>query len=218
MHKRSEVDLRVAQELKNHQDFIYDTNQALQNLSQNMLSISQLFQKVVNKSESDRKEVLVFFEILKEMVTKKCEELNQRVGNLETNYAALRDSIWDKCEEFTSDFVSKDELIAFTTPKWEELDTLQEDLVTNKNYFNTAVTNLRSYAKDQAETLRKELTPVIPKVDPIKKQLDERLSVFKVDFDGLVREIALLKKAVAYDEKKFENIYTLIERLKAGKE
>jgi hypothetical protein len=39
-----------------------------------------------------------------------------------------------------------------------------------------------------------------------------------VDFDGLVKEIAILKKAVAYDQKKFENVYTLIERLKAGKE
>ena len=63
---------------------------------------------------------------------------------------------------------------------------------------------------------KKELTPVEPEIDPVQQMIDERFNVFKIDFDGLVRELAILKRAVAYDEKKFENIYTLIERLKGG--
>jgi hypothetical protein len=41
--------------------------------------------------------------------------------------------------------------------------------------------------------------------------MEDKFQDFKVDFDGLVKEIALIKKAVAYDQKKFENVYTLIE-------
>ena len=77
--------------------------------------------------------------------------------------------------------------------------------------------NLQGQLKQDIEKLRKALTPIVPEVDPVDTKLDERFKVFKVDFDGLVKEITLLKKAVFYDQKKFENVYTLIERLKEGK-
>jgi hypothetical protein len=43
------------------------------------------------------------------------------------------------------------------------------------------------------------------------------LTCFKIDFEGVARELMMVKKNVAYGEKKFENIYTLIERLKGEK-
>lgn len=57
----------------------------------------------------------------------------------------------------------------------------------------------------------------MPEIDPVQVKIDEVKKVVKVDLDGVAKEIFLMKKAIVYEQKKIENIYTLIERIKAGK-
>jgi hypothetical protein len=84
--------------------------------------------------------------------------------------------------------------------------------------LNQSLQQLQGQTQESLKALKEELTPKPPDIDPIKAQLDERFKVWQVDFDGLIREIVLLKKTIHYDQKKFEHIYTLIERIQAGKE
>lgn len=122
-----------------------------------------------------------------------------------------------KFTEIYKNFLTRDEFIKHVAPEMKKIEKMELETVVQKDYFNQVVATLRNHVKEQMKELKVELTPEVPEVDPVKEKIDEVMKVFKVDFDGLVREINLLKKAQAYDEKKFENIYTLIERLKAGK-
>jgi len=48
---------------------------------------------------------------------------------------------------------------------------------------------------------------------PLRKEFMEELSMHKIDNEGLLKEIKVLKKTAFINEKKIENLYTLIERL-----
>lgn len=217
-HKeRSEVDIRVTQELKNHQDFVYQTNQSLQNLNTSLISVSLLHEKAKSQLFNQKKELEIDFENLKETVTKQLSEFLQRMGNLETKCSQIAEQLEESLEEFSADYMTKEAYVnAFypTVQKLQELDKREEQ---KHSYIESEIFRFKSLLNDQVESVRKEI-PSIEEFKPIRKEMEQRFQTFKVDFNGLSREIVLLKKAVDYDQKKFENVYTLIERLKAGKE
>lgn len=181
-----------------------------------MISLSLQNEKVLAKANSDRKELLIAFENFRDDIIKKYDKLVQRLGDNETKLLKVLDSLVSIREEISMEYVTRDQFISGLVPEVRKIDLLERDLTAIKEYFMIVINNLISKFNHDLEIVKKELTPEIPDVDPIKKQLDERFQILKVDFDGLIKEISLLKKAVAYDQKKFENIYTLIERLKAG--
>lgn len=217
-HKdRSEVDIRVAQELKNNKDFIYQTNQSLQALNHCMASIRDEHANAVARFSSERAQLLITFENFSEDLTKQTKDLTQKVGDVETKLAKVLESISDIHAEMSMQYVTKDNFINTTYPQSKKIDKVESDLIARHDSLGIALATMQQRINVRIEDLKKELTPVTPQIDPIKKQIDERLEVFKVDFDGLIREISLIKKDVSYGQKKFENIYTLIERLKEGK-
>lgn len=216
MHNKSEVDLRVAQELKNNTDFIYETNQKLQSHDQGMIALSILIEKLVAQSGSDRKWLLVEFENLREDILNRTYDLNQRVGNLEKPISEFQQQLDDLHELVTKVYATKQSVTDCLGVLSNESSRLYGLISKNKNYFEEAVKQLYIHIQSQVTAVKNDLTPEIPEVDPIQKALDERFAILKVDLDGLKTEIARLKRTLSYDEKKFENIYTLIERLQRG--
>lgn len=216
-HKKSEVDLRVAQELKNNQDFIYQTNQSLQDVRNEIISLTSKHEKTIAKYESRQKEIEIGFENMKEMVDEVLHKCIQEIGNVKTE-------LHETCKEVRKDLVNVsyeyvtqsafeytvDSLIDARIGHGIEIAKLQDDLKLSTTYT-------KSIFSSELERLRKDLTPIIPEIDPVQLKIDEVKSVVKVDLEGVAKEIFLLKKAVVYEQKKIENIYTLIERLQAGK-
>ncbi len=218
-HKeRSEVDIRVAQEIKNHNDFIYNTGQEIDRLKGNIVSLAIQHDKVIAESGRNRRELLIEFENIKENVVETIHQMKQRLGDMESKVSHVIESFSDLKQEFHDQLIIQNELITLTHEIDKSLSSLQTQSSSQKDYFNYAISQLKNQVEEKVKEVKEELTPKPPEVDPIKQQLDERFQVWKVDFDGLIREISILKRAVAYDQKKFENVYTLIERLKGGKQ
>jgi hypothetical protein len=213
-YKKSEVDLRVAQELKNNQDFIYQTNQTLQGLSHGLVALSLQHERVIAKFDSEKKDILIDFENICDKVNKSLHEINQRIGDLESKYNKDIEDIKFVLNTAIQNCITQEVFnneIRLGSISFNKLDS------TINKHINESRSNnqhIHSTIKSEIQKVREDLTPIIPEVDPVKKAIQEVFEVFKVDFDGLVREISILKKAVAYDEKKFENVYTLINRLK----
>lgn len=216
--QRSEVDIRVAQEIKNHRDLVYDQGQRINSLKEGLGALAILHERAMAKTESDRKDLLIEFENFREEILSSFKVMNQRLGDLETKLFKILDAFSDLKERVELKYLSREDFINIIDPIENRIDVLQHDNKAKFDYFNLAVEMMKNQFTDQIAVVKKDLTPQVPEVDPLKQQLDERMKSWKVDFDGLVTEIALLKKAVAYDQKKFENIYTLIERLKEGKQ
>lgn len=212
----SDADLRAAQELKNDRDFKYETNQSIQSLAQGLAALTIKNEKAHSSSHSDRKALLIEFENLRESVLESMKEMDQRLGDVESKLFEVLDSFTDLKEEIVLKNLTKQEFYNAYVKEVKHLDDLEKKVAERGDYFNYALATIKAQFKQDIEVVKKDLTPVIPEVDPVDVKLDERFKVLKVDFDGLVREIAILKRSVAYDQKKFENIYTLIERLKEG--
>lgn len=216
-HKRSEVDLRVAQELKNNQQFIYETNQALQKSSQGLISLSLQHEKFKAKLESDLKTLQIKFENLEKKVIEESDSTGHLIADYATALIDLTRELGHKFDQVFAAYASISQVNALSRVIENELDGLQKQFAGERAYVDSQVTSLRCQLDAQNFSIRHDLAPIVPEVDPIHKALDERLNPMQIDFAGVIKEIAILKKAVAYGEKKFENVYTLIERLKEGK-
>lgn len=213
--KKSDVDQKVAQELQNNKDFIYQTNQTLQGLSHGLISLSLSLEKLTAKSDSDRTYLHIHFENLERSVSEHITQMNQRLGDVETKLSYMCDDFLRFKEDVSFDYVKSKNFYEQNENTYEDIDELRKELITKTNSLNIGISTLKNLFKDAIDNVRKDLTPVPPKTDPLK-QVDTKFDCLKVDMAGLTREIELLKKSNSYDQKKFENIYTLIERLKEG--
>lgn len=213
--KRSEVDMRVAQELKNNQDFIYQTNQSLQNLRRDMSFLTDKYKELFGEVGSNRKMIEIEFDTFCD----KCNKYLYSMDKRQTDYQSLMSQAFqdavDKASKMSSNTPTKDEVNMHVGKLSEWIISLQATFEKASNAITSSIQHLKSSFKSETDAIRKDLTPVTPEEDPVKKEVDRQLKDFRVDFQGLVQEIERLKKASAYDQKKFENLYTLIERLKA---
>jgi hypothetical protein len=217
-HKKSEVDLRVAQELKNNQDFIYQTNQSLQDLKKVLDALLLQHRQLIEKSCSDRKDLEIRFEKLENDVLKNIKQCLSKVNEMDDSVNRLtvsKDRELKRLNEqvlvITEHLLQQDQI----NLKWEKMQKEIEDL---HDRLDQDIFSVKSSIHLQTSSLREDLCKQIPKIDLTKEQLEDRLETVYVDFAGLVRELELLKKSTNYNEKKFENIYTLIKRLQEGKE
>lgn len=213
---RSEVDMRVAQEIKNHKDLMYDANQRMNNIKNHLDVLYAKQDLYSNKSANDCKSLLIDFENLKEGIDKAFKEMSQKLGDAETKLFKVLDEFTDLREETESQCLTREEFINVFDPQETRIDELERKITQKCDYLNNSLISLRHQFEERLKQVQKELQPIPPEID--KAYLEEKFSILRVDFEGLVREIALLKKSTHYDQKKFENIYTLIERLKAGKQ
>jgi len=216
-HKKTEVDLRVAQELKNNQDFIYQTNQSLQSLSQGIISLSLQFEKSKGKLESDHKALQIKFENLEKKVLEECDETGYLIADYAKAIIDLTEDLTKKFEDVYKTLTSIEDHKNLACKVEDQILSIEKKTLIDRSYTQSAFILLKAQLDEQNSSIRKDLEPKIPEVDPIQKAFDERFKPIQTDINGFIKEVGLLKKAVTYAEKKFENIYTLIERLKEGK-
>lgn len=216
-HKKSEVDLRVAQELKNNQDFIYQTNQSLQDLKISLNDVKLQHQKLIDKSGSDRKYLEIEFQNLEEGVLKNINHCLSKVNELDGSLNRLVISLGRDYKKISEEMSLISKRLYEHNEELLKQKHLEKEIQDLNDRLDRDIFSVKSSTHLHISSLREDLYKQIPKVDLTKEQLEDRLEIVYGDLAGLVREIELLKKSTNYNEKKFENIYTLINRLKEGK-
>jgi hypothetical protein len=56
--ERSEVDIRIAQEIKNHQDWMYEIGQSIRILKEGLAGLSVIHERNLSKLDSEHKSIL----------------------------------------------------------------------------------------------------------------------------------------------------------------
>lgn len=214
---KTEADLRVAQELKNNQDFIYQTNQELQNLRKLLEALSQKHDNLLAKFDSTTKGVLIEFENHSKDNRELSGFLAKKVNEFEKKYNQLLAEIAQKVDHISKYHPALADVEAKFNKVGDAIESLHVFLNQLSNTLSSSSTLLQGQIKEECKQIRQDLAP--KPLDHLisKEEIREILLAYETNFKGLQREIELLKKSVGYGEKKFENIYTLIERLKAGK-
>lgn len=212
------MDFRDEQEKINLNNFIYDTNQKLQNLSNSIVDLTSKHDKLLAKLESKIKDLEIAFENFTQKIDKTVTDYNQRIGSIATDVCNLKSDIDEKFAYVDSVYVTQDHFFKEAFDIKERINHVTKDAIEKNAYFDSKLMLLPGVISDNYQQLKKELTPVIPDVDPLKKEIDSHLDVYRNEFRGILKEMRVLKGAKDYAEKKFENIYTLIQRLKEGKQ
>jgi len=76
--------------------------------------------------------------------------------------------------------------------------------------------NTKNKIEKSIKNLKNEILSIPSKSEEVKDEFIKELSMYKVDNKGLLKEIKVLKKTVFVNEKKIEDLYTLIDRMKSS--
>jgi len=215
-HKKSEVELRVAQELKNNKDFIYQTNQALQNLSNDIRDLTLNQKKLEAKLGSEHKDLLITFENLREWILSHHNNVTHRIALVESKIEANLNEFSELKQHADLNFVTHEQYVQDLLDNSYRVDDVEDELKLLEGYFNSTVTHIKHKITQSIEDVTVTLTPVKPDVDPLQIKFDQAFANLKIDMQGFVKELALVKQDIKYDNKKFEYIITRLERLKQG--
>ncbi len=202
---KSDVAQRDFQEQKNHQDFVYETNTQIQALNHAVSALSLLIEKLRAKSESDHKALLIEFENFKDSVVPRCQNVEARIGDLWTNLQAHFQRVKKDHDNLSTTKIDTDAVMFYLEQHLRKIDANTESIKACKADLHGAIagvvaTNIRSLS-----TQRLELLDLILRPDPFKAEIEEKIRVFREDFDSLFKETTNLKLAFGCVQKKFEH-------------
>lgn len=205
------------QEQINIQKAIYEVNQRLNLIDSQISQLSLRHDILISKLQSELNTLKIDLENHKREINTVVHENSQKIGDNFSEFKKIERELDCKIsglnflkldsDAYNDGFQNLAEQIGYTNQKIEK----------KQDFFNECVRDLRNHVASQVEILRKDLTIVKPEVDPLEKAVKEDLLAFRIEMKGINKELILLKKHKAYNDKKFEHIYTLIERLKEAK-
>lgn len=214
---QDQVDLRVTQELKNHSDFVDRINRSIQRVSEEVSNLSGNAKDVFAKFQAEKKSLEIIFHGLDSKTKGRLEDFQKSLDEFRVTLKKDIGSIY----EAVCSVKNKSDRMDFLESYFAKLDASQRDL---ENKFKEIIFLVHSQIADFTkmceaffEKKKVDFISKIPRVDHLEKMLDNKLKEIDVTQKGMQQEIEIIKKSVQYGEKKFENIYTLLERLKAGK-
>ena len=167
---------------------------------------------------------------LKDFVTKKCEDVyikcEQDKNNLEKSFDEQRKFIRVNSDAITTHIKENSHILesfADQSNVEKSFEFVNVEIKGIKNELHRAKeeaknedfilkTVLQGYFDVKSNFLQDELSDLAKDFSDVKS----KISCFSVDNEGFLRELKCCKKEAFVQEKKIENIYTLIERLRGG--
>lgn len=201
---------------KEYQAFIYRTNQVLNRLNEGIVSLGIQHEKMYQKHQSLHNNLSIDFENHISDVGLKIGRAFSVIDDMRSDVADIQNEVRSQLDTSNLQFVNKVDLAKMVEHLAQQQRLLDLSFKSLKNFVESELMKIKSSVDGKIKAASDEIKKEIPKVDPIEERFKSKLNDFYVDFTGLVTEVARIREAVRYGEKKFENIYTLIERLKKG--
>ena len=210
-----QFELVVQQEIIEHNKAISSSNLAVNKLNEKLNEIKDEFHKNILNLRNDQSRVFRDLEknsdafirlkdafqslrndqfILNERNYKEIEVIDQSVETVHKNFKNL---------------VKQFELLQDLT------NTYMDKVIELKKIHEDGVYNVRYKLSKDINNLRKDIVslPSEKTMIKLKEELLEILSMNKIDNEGLLKEIKVLKKTAFINEKKIEDLYMRIEKI-----
>lgn len=94
-----------------------------------------------------------------------------------------------------------------------DIRSLRKELKLLSNKDKASEEKTRNSLTAATKRLKKEMLDIPCEAGKVRDEFMKELSMHKLDNEGLLKEIKVLKKTNFINEKKIENLYTLIDRL-----
>ena len=212
-----EFELVVKQEIIEHNKAISASNLAVNTLSAKLVDSNNLIDsrllKTQNRLYAIQREIDVchssFHSTYNDFKVLKDEQaiLNER------NHKKI-DTIDQSIETIHSNQQKSDKLIYKHNHIIESMANSILDVIKECELESNRTVDRTSKA---IKKLKDEILALPSEAKAVKDELMEELAINKIDKDSLLKEIMVIKKTSFINEKKIENLYMLIERLKSNK-
>jgi len=211
---QSKEDIAAHQEEKNFVDFIYNTNQTLQSLSQGMVGLSLSYEKNLHCANHNLKLLQIEFENLDKFVRQTVAEVSMDVSDKILGLTHIADEIYEKTEDIYDNFARLDDVASVQLQLEDKISDLEKSQCKYNSSHDCSLTQLKGQIKAQIDDLRR----LISQPDKTHQQCAQDLQIKRnedlVTIKGLQLEIDRLKKQCDYNQKQFEHVVNQINRLK----
>lgn len=208
-----EFELVVKQEIVEHNKAISASTLALNGVREKVLELSKNLESQGNKLETkilnltyDFEFILNSHKFIKNNFSKLVsdnEKLNDR------NFKEI--TLIDKGVETVHR--NQQNLKAFFDSFVAQFDDVNKYWELYKKSNENELSRLKCFFLKKLQKQKEEILSMPSKSEAVKREFMEELSMHKLDNEGLLKEIKVLKKTVFINEKKIEHLNTLIERM-----
>lgn len=204
---QAETFRRAAQELKNNHDFVLTTNQWLQKLDEAMVKIQKDLTTHTAEVGSKLKAQDICIENLSDDTKRHkkstSHDLDEYRGQISFCMGFMKESV-DKSQEH---FSSLEDCAKSISVLKERLDSMISEINRIDQLVCSEFIRIRKEIDSSNDSVKKEIMSLPSEVPGIKQFISERISVFEVNFQGLIREIEVIKKNAFISSKYIEDLY-----------
>ena len=211
-----EINQRIAQQSKNHRDEIYQLNQRMDQILSTVARIELRQSEKIAALESQIKQIEVYFENLEKGFTKLTSTCKSETDSVSRDIKTLTELFSSHNDLIGKLFRSVDLSKASHDVTSKRVDVLEKKNQRTELLMEMNNTSIRGKVDAILYEFQQDIEKKIPSLTPVCNRIDQKISEIDVDLAGFRRELELIKHDVHYGEKKFENIYTLIGRLRGN--
>lgn len=210
---RSEVDIQVAQQIKNHQDFMYQTRQDINSLNQKMDEVKQLYKDFT--AACIRSEVSVTQKI-DSLTTKNIESNVKSLKTLDEYRQTLQREV-KLIEGFVNGldekYVDWGVYLKSVPTMQSKIDNMENEIKELKRLIDEQVTNLSRLCDSKVKASKEEILSIPSEIPELKRSFQEKFDLMEMDLENGRIRASNNEKQLIVIEKKIEQIYLLIKKL-----
>lgn len=209
-----QFELVVKQEIKNYQDSLNFVLQSIRDLKDSIEEVRNESLENYAMIHSQQSELAILYQILQKNHEDIEKKLQSHINDTETFKKKATDEIGmhgdtsmqnSRKNEFNAN------QIAHTNGR---LETVEDEMRGHSLIISTSLENMKFKLSKDMNRMKQEILSMPSDAQGIRQELIEKINTHNVDVEGILREIRVSRHDMMVFEKKLENIYTLLDRLK----
>lgn len=218
MLKRNDLakqfELVVKQEILNFNKNLETIFHTLNSLKEGIESVEKTVADNAAKLACHQKYLEIEIELVKRSLMETQARFNRHVNDAKVTQEDNSNHFQQLHIKVDQKITSTDEISKDLNGFKKQLASCQLSILTHIKNVDQGFDQLGARFKKEIQASRDEIMAIPSDAQEIRKELNAKINTHIVDVEGLLREIRLNRSDLHIVQKKIENIYTLIERLK----
>ena len=213
-----QFELITKQEIKNYQDSLNHVLQSLNDLQVNLAKAQEELLGKHSQLHSQNNSLSIENQKLKD----ECQFLRDAFERFQRDQLAINSDNLFMLNAIKQALALKNTVDTINEKYFDEIfssiNKLRADQEADKRIYNDNYDDLFRRMREEIHTVKDEILSAPTDASLVRKDLEEQLSLHKVDVSGIMRELRIYKADNTITQKKIEQIYTLISRLEKSQE
>lgn len=206
----------VKQEIINHNKEIYNTNQAIGHLKDNILKIESFHDELRKKLINNIVAIHIKYDPIFDKIKKQMQSYESVQNDLSKAFLIYQEDQNEKNTRIAENLLAFCEISAQISEIKENIAKLREEMSYIENRLDYKIDRNQKLSNEGLSNAKNEILDRPCEATKVKEEITKRLKEKEVDVKGVLEEVRAYRSFAVIQEKKIENLYTLIDRIKHG--